>query len=114
MIHYLLKDKQGQFLLIGTLLTLLGFGLTGVPIASRIAFYLAIFFLGFYAAQQAVTETLKEKSPNVDLLMILAALGAVMINYESEGAMLLLIFAGASVLEDYATNKSRKMHVSVV
>ncbi|GAA0360209.1 heavy metal translocating P-type ATPase [Alkalibacterium iburiense] len=106
MIHYLLKDKQGQFLLIGTLLTLLGFGLTGVPIASRIAFYLAIFFLGFYAAQQAVTETLKERSPNVDLLMILAALGAVIIQFESEGAVLLLIFAGAEVLEDYATDKS--------
>ena len=38
--------------------------------------------------------------------MILAAIGAVLINYESEGAVLLLIFAGAEALEDYASNKS--------
>ncbi|MCQ9303569.1 heavy metal translocating P-type ATPase [Mammaliicoccus sciuri] len=40
--------------------------------------------------------------------MILAAIGAVIINYESEGALLLLIFAGAEVLENYATSKSTK------
>src|SRR5699024_3229433 len=53
-------------------------------------------------------ETIRERSPNVDLLMILAAIGAVIINYESEGALLLLIFAGAEVLENYATSKSTK------
>lgn len=36
---------------------------------------------------------MKDKSPNVDLLMILAAIGAVLIQYESEGAALLFIFA---------------------
>src|SRR5699024_5380605 len=56
----------------------------------------------------AVIETVKSKSPNVDLLMILAAIGAVIIGFESEGAALLFIFAGAEVLEDYATNKSTK------
>lgn len=38
--------------------------------------------------------------------MILAAIGAVLINFESEGAALLLIFAAAEVLEDFATDKS--------
>ncbi len=75
---------------------------------SSIAFYIAIFFLGFYASKNAVIETIRERSPNVDLLMILAAIGAVIINYESEGALLLLIFAGAEVLENYATSKSTK------
>lgn len=69
-------------------------------------FYVAIFFLGFFAARDAITETISAKSPNVDLLMILAAAGAVVINYESEGAALLLIFAAAEVLEDYANSKS--------
>ena len=77
-------------------------------IYSSIAFYIAIFFLGFYASKSAVIETIRERSPNVDLLMILAAIGAVIINYESEGALLLLIFAGAEVLENYATSKSTK------
>ena len=73
---------------------------------SQISFYIAIFFLGFFAAKDAVVDTIQSKSPNVDLLMILAAIGAVIINYESEGAILLLIFAGAEALEDYASNKS--------
>ncbi|UUX35061.1 heavy metal translocating P-type ATPase [Fundicoccus culcitae] len=106
MIQFLLKEREGQFLLLGTLFLILGFAFGFNPLLSRICFYIAIFFLGFFAAKNAIVETVKDRSPNVDLLMILAALGAVLINYESEGAMLLFIFAGAEVLEDYATNKS--------
>lgn len=109
MFNYLLKTRQGQFLIIGVFFVILGFiFMPFIDILSKISFYVAIFFLGFYAAKAAVVDTIKSKSPNVDLLMILAALGAVIINYESEGAILLLIFAGAEVLEDYATNKSTK------
>lgn len=107
MLNYLTKGRQGQFLVIGVLFTILGY--VFIPINSgysTILFYIAIFFLGFYAAKDAVVETIQDRSPNVDLLMILAALGAVLINYESEGAALLLIFAAAEVLEDYATDKS--------
>jgi Cd2+/Zn2+-exporting ATPase len=102
-----MKSRPGQFLLIGVLFIIIGF-VAGPfsDIVSRIAFYIAIFFLGFFAARHAVVDTMKKRSPNVDLLMILAALGAVIINYESEGAILLLIFAGAEVLEDYASAKS--------
>src|SRR5699024_12818209 len=75
---------------------------------NQFSFYVGVLFLGVYATKAAVVHTINEKSPNVDLLMILAAIGAVIINYESEGAMLLLIFAAAEVLEDYATNKSTK------
>lgn len=75
-------------------------------LSSRLVFYISMFFLGFYAAKDALVETIEDKSPNVDLLMILAAIGAALIQYESEGASLLLIFAAAEVLEDYANNKS--------
>lgn len=104
MIRYLLKSKPGLFLLTGVLFTITGF-LTNHSV-SRISFYVAIFFLGFFATKDAIKETLQSRSPNVDLLMVLAALGAVIINYESEGAMLLLIFAGAEFLEEYASDKS--------
>ena len=107
MLNYLTKSRQGQFLVIGVLFTILGFVFIPInPGYSTILFYIAIFFLGVYAAKDAVVETIQDRSPNVDLLMILAALGAVLINYESEGAALLLIFAAAEVLEDYATDKS--------
>ncbi|WP_423190240.1 heavy metal translocating P-type ATPase [Alkalibacterium sp. f15] len=107
MINYLTKSRQGQFLIIGILFTALGFVFMSINDGySTGLFYAAIFFLGFYAAKDAVVETIREKSPNVDLLMILAAVGAVIINYESEGAALLLIFATSEALEDYANNKS--------
>lgn len=107
MFKYLFSNRAGQFLVLGILFILIGFSLNlFTNIDNSISFYIAIFFLGFFAAKNAVTETIKEKSPNVDLLMILAAIGAVIINYESEGALLLLIFAGAEVLENYATKKS--------
>lgn len=109
MFNYLFTNRQGQFLVAGIIFIILGFALMSVEgIYSTIAFYIAIFFLGFYASKNAVIETIRERSPNVDLLMILAAIGAVIINYESEGALLLLIFAGAEVLENYATSKSTK------
>lgn len=109
MLNYLIKRRPGQFLLLGIIFIVIGFVLMPMEATiSRFSFYFAIFFLGFFAAQNAIVETIKAKSPNVDLLMILAAIGAVIINYESEGALLLLIFAGAEVLEDYASNKSTK------
>lgn len=107
MVDYLTKNRQGQFLVIGVIFIVSGF--VFIPINedySSILFYISIFFLGFYAAKDAVVETIQDRSLNVDLLMILAAIGAVLINFESEGAALLLIFAAAEVLEDYATNKS--------
>lgn len=104
MLNYLIKKRPGQFLIAGILFTVIGFVTS--DLVSQIAFYIAIFFLGYFAAQDAIVETIKSKSPNVDLLMILAALGAVVINYESEGAMLLLIFAGAEFLEAFASDKS--------
>ncbi len=107
MLTYLMKTRPGQFLLTGIIFIVLGFIFTQInETYSTYAFYVAIFFLGFYAAKDAVVDTIQSKSPNVDLLMILAALGAVLIDYESEGALLLLIFAGAEVLEDYASDKS--------
>lgn len=107
MLNYLKTNREGQFLVIGILLTVLGFSLSIMDLtSSRWAFYGAIIFLGFYAAKEALVETFKHKAPNDALLMILSALGATLIQYESEGAVLLLIFAGAEVLEDYVTDKA--------
>ena len=102
MIKFLLKNRNGQFLLSGSFMAMIGFVLMLLNHDG------SIFFLGFFAAKNAVVDTIQSKSPNVDLLMILAALGATFINYESEGATLLLIFACAEVLEDYASNKSTR------
>ena len=104
-----MKSRQGQFLVLGTVFLVSGFLFMPANLLwSRLLFYVSMFFLGFYAAKDAVVETVEEKSPNVDLLMILAALGAALIQFESEGASLLLIFAAAEFLETYANDKSTR------
>lgn len=107
MLKFLFKTREGQFLVLGIIFTILGFIFMPVnSLMSRIAFYSAMFFAGFFAAQHAIVHTLRDRSPNVDLLMILSAVGAAAINFESEGAVLLIIFAGAEFLEDYASDKT--------
>lgn len=45
---------------------------------------------------------------NVDLIMILAALGAASIGQPAEGALLLFLFSLSNVLQDYAIGRSRQ------
>lgn len=54
------------------------------------------------------TKRRKKFTPNVHVLMTLAAIGAVIIGEYLEAALLILIFAGAHFLEHYAENKSNK------
>ena len=59
-------------------------------------------------------QQLKNKSLNVEILMILAALGAFIVGDYSEGAILIMIFAISGVLESYATSKSEKALTSLL
>lgn len=57
-----------------------------------------------------ITETIKYKrfKPNIHILMALGAIGAIIIGDYRDAALLILIFAGAHFLEDYAEAKSKK------
>ncbi|MCY4464847.1 MAG: heavy metal translocating P-type ATPase [Chloroflexi bacterium] len=61
---------------------------------------------GYYGARQALTS-LRQGQIDVDLLMILAALGAALIGEWHEGAILLFLFSLSNVLQDYAIGRSR-------
>ncbi|HSI66582.1 MAG TPA: heavy metal translocating P-type ATPase [Planococcus sp. (in: firmicutes)] len=74
-----------------------------------VATYLMAFLIGGYAkAKYGLNKTIEDKKPNVELLMILAAIGASIIGYWTEGAILIFIFALSGALETYTVNKSRK------
>jgi Cd2+/Zn2+-exporting ATPase len=62
---------------------------------------------GFYGARTAITSLLQRKI-DVDMLMVLAALGAASINQWHEGAILLFLFSLSNVLQDYAIGRSRQ------
>jgi len=53
-------------------------------------------------------EHLRKRHVDVDLLMILAALGAASIGGWQEGGLLLFLFSLSNVLQDYAIGRSRK------
>ncbi|SHN28168.1 heavy metal translocating P-type ATPase [Gracilibacillus kekensis] len=80
-----------------------------LPERSWTIILLSAFIIGGYAkAKEGITETISEKKLNVELLMIMAAIGAASIGYWTEGAILIFIFALSGALETYTENKSEK------
>ena len=56
----------------------------------------------------ASVEALRERKINVDLLMVLAAVGAATVDQWHEGAILLFLFSLSNVLQEYAIGRSRQ------
>lgn len=80
----------------------------GLETAAIIA-YISAYVLGGYAkAKEGITDTIKSRKLNVEILMILAAIGSAIIGYWTEGAILIFIFAMSGALETYAMNKSHR------
>ncbi|QHS24605.1 cadmium-translocating P-type ATPase [Virgibacillus sp. MSP4-1] len=74
-----------------------------------VTLYLAAFVIGGFAkAKEGIEETIANKDLNVELLMIIAAIGSAVIGYWMEGAILIFIFALSGALETYTMNKSEK------
>lgn len=77
--------------------------------------YLLAFGIGGYAkAKYGILKTLEDKQLNVEILMILAAVGSSIIGYWTEGAILIFIFSLSGALETYTMNKSRKEITSLM
>ncbi|NHN42964.1 cadmium-translocating P-type ATPase [Halorubellus sp. JP-L1] len=70
-------------------------------------------FGGWYGLKGAV-ETLRHGAVDIDLLMIVAALGALSIGAPFEGAMLLFLFSLSNTLQHYAIGRSRRAIKSLV
>ena len=62
---------------------------------------------GIFGAKTAI-ESLLERRIDVDMLMVLAALGAASIGQWHEGAILLFLFSLSNVLQKYAIGRSRQ------
>jgi Zn2+/Cd2+-exporting ATPase len=79
--------------------------MTGISIT----FYILAYIIGGFAkAKEGIEETIENKELNVEMLMVLAAIGAAIIGYWTEGAILIFIFAMSGALETYTSNKSHK------
>lgn len=117
--HCHMHSHGGKFPVIMYFVGLAAF-IAGYILENRYSLYSNILFIGtvgiagyhviFEGLGNTIQNTKKEKrfSPNVHLLMTLAAIGAIFIGNYEEAAMLIVIFAGAHFLEEYVDEKSRK------
>jgi cation-transporting P-type ATPase J len=78
----------------------------GAPVWSRWALYLACYVTGGWEPALAGVQTLREKSLDVDLLMIVAAIGAAAIGQVVDGGLLIVIFATSGALEAFLTQRT--------
>ncbi|MBX7446454.1 cadmium-translocating P-type ATPase [Mycolicibacterium sp. 3033] len=71
------------------------------------ALYLTCYAAGGWAPARDGLLALRDKTLDVDLLMVLAAVGAAAIGQVFDGALLIIIFATSGALEDVATTRTQ-------
>lgn len=106
----ILEQKQIRYTITCGTLIILGLAASfhGLNLVSVICYLAAFLIGGFHSAVEGIQETFQEQHLNVDLLMVLAAIGASIIGYWLEGALLIFIFSLSGALEEYAMAKSQK------
>ncbi len=82
-------------------------GMAGAPPYLATALYAVAYFTGGVFGLKAGIESLQARTIDVDLLMILAAVGAALVGQPFEGAMLLFLFSLSNVLQEYALDRTR-------
>ncbi|MDP4502991.1 heavy metal translocating P-type ATPase [Nonomuraea sp. G32] len=80
--------------------------LAGAPSWSWWALYLACYAAGGWEPGLAGLRALRDKTLDVDLLMVVAAIGAAAIGQVFDGALLIVIFATSGALEAVATKRT--------
>jgi Zn2+/Cd2+-exporting ATPase len=82
--------------------------LAGAPRAVAEPLYLASMAVGGWAIGRAALAGLRRRSLDMNVLMTMAAVGAVGIGAYAEGAWVLVLFAVGTTLETYAFDRSRR------
>ncbi|SDO53348.1 heavy metal translocating P-type ATPase [Alkalicoccus daliensis] len=101
------KHRELFFALGGGLFLLLGI-FTASPAAALFFYLLSYVCGGYFKTKEGLEDLITDRKLNVEILMILAALGAASIGYWNEGAILIFIFAMSGALETYTLQKSEK------
>jgi len=79
----------------------------GMPSWAHIGLFVLSYLTGGYVGTRTALEALREKRLDVNVLMIVAAIGAASIDYWAEGATLLFLFSLSNTLQAYAMERSR-------
>lgn len=88
--------------------------LTDSSLLQTILFISAMLLSGYHIMLEGIIDTIeatkrkRKFSPNVHILMTVAAIGATIIGNYEEGALLIIIFAAAHFMEEYAEGRSKR------
>ncbi len=107
--HWFKSNRQALFLLI-TSLAMIGSIITrrlGAPEITTSIMHLIAYIFGGYFGLKGGLASLRQRKIDVDLLMILAALGAALVDEAFEGVVLLFLFSLSNVLQDFAMDRTR-------
>jgi Cd2+/Zn2+-exporting ATPase len=99
---------EALFTALTFLFMLAGFAASRLGLAWYPVFYVLAYGTGGYFGVCAGLQSLRQWTIDVDLLMVLAALGAAVVNAPFEGAMLLFLFSLSNVLQAFAIDRTRK------
>ncbi|MBL8818338.1 MAG: cation-translocating P-type ATPase [Planctomyces sp.] len=76
--------------------------------ATAIVLYVVAYALSGFQGVVSAIASLREKVLDVDVLMVLAAIGAAIVGAPFEGALLLFLFSLSNVLQRYAMERTQK------
>ncbi len=80
----------------------------GAPEPIRVAFYLlAIILGGYHVARSGITAVRAHRALDMNVLMTLAAMGAMLIGEWAEGAVTMFLFSLGNTLEGYTMDRAR-------
>lgn len=79
----------------------------GGPLLASTILYVIAYVTGGAFGLKGGIESLRQRTIDVDLLMVLAALGAAIVGSPFEGALLLFLFSLSNVLQAYAMDRTR-------
>lgn len=107
MVQWVKDNIEMSLTIISGILIVIGFVLNSQGIGLAVPLFIIAFIIGgYYSFLNAWNDLIKEKKLNVDVLMILAAIGASIIGYWMEGALLIFIFSLAESLEAMSLAKT--------
>lgn len=91
-----------------TVVTLVAMLLAWLVPVTRVPALIVAYITGGTFGVQAAWQSLREGTVDVDLLMILAALGAAYVDAPMEGAVLLFLFSFSNVMQAFAMDRTRQ------
>lgn len=81
---------------------------TSGPGVATAALYTASYVFGGLHGVRSAIASLRERTLDIDLLMVLAALGAAVVGAPFEGALLLFLFSFSNVLQHHALERTQR------